>query len=107
MLDWIKRIWVGLFMCVIFEMMLTPIYKYQEAYNDYMRHLIELPSQHLDYNVFYEGYVNAGGTLSFDQFMRMNRMFDRQRKKEEPQKRKPYYIRDKNNPNILYPYVEE
>lgn len=88
-------------------MMLTPIFKYQKSFEEYIKNANALPKEQLDYSIYYAGYVDAGGTLSYSQFIKLHKMLDKKNDPLKPQKRRPYYIRDKHNPNILYPYVEK
>ncbi len=93
---------------------LAPVRKYQKAYINMYRNVQAKPQKHLDANYKYADFVEDGGDVKvanklfkkwanepvIDVRLRWNNLNNPNKQKI----RKPYYIRDKYNPNILHPY---
>lgn len=100
----LKKIWVVLFVFMIFGILSwIPVDKYQKAYLDEFHRINVRPQLHYDNGVKYAEYIEDGGDPNSKQIVPSSeKLFSTS--DNLPPKRKPYFIRDKNNPKILYPY---
>lgn len=115
MVNILKKIWLVLFVFMIFGLLaLVPIEKPQRAYMQGIKELNEIPQKRVNHNYKYVEYIEEGNTpIQFEDFHKILTEYEKflQRKSQSrtsknPRKRKPYFIRDKNNPKILYPYKD-
>ena len=90
--------------CITF----IPIGKYQNEFLNFVRSFRNKPQEHFDKQVEYANYIEQHGELPpiLTQPKPTKIEADKQVKEQNPQKRKPKYIRDKKNPKILHPYKE-
>lgn len=107
----LHKIWVVLFAFMIFGLLaMAPVNKYQKSYIDTYRKMQAKPQLHLDANYKYADYVNDGGDSRV-----ANKLFKKwandyssvlnnKPRGSVSNSVKPYFIRDKHNPKILYPY---
>lgn len=111
----LHKIWVVLFAFMIFGMLaLVPVDKYQKSYMATIHRVQKRPQWHLDANYKYADYMEDGGDSQTanklfvkwvkGEFIGENSEQKNFKKVPSTSKRKPYFIRDKYNPNILHPY---
>jgi len=102
----LKKLWIFLIAFTIFGLLsLIPLDKYQKVYMDEFHRLKARPQKRVDSSYKYAEYIENGGTPNSSQTVpeaTVESGSDKAAKKSGP--RKPYFIRDKNNPKILYPY---
>lgn len=104
MMNLLKKIWVVLFAFMIFGILSwVPIDKYQKVYLNKFHRIKLRPQEHHDNQIQYAEYIEDGGAPNSKQRVPSSeKLFSTS--DSVPKKRKPYFIRDKNNPQILYPY---
>ncbi len=103
--NFLRKIWVVLFAFMIFGILAwVPLDKYQKSYMHAYHRIQMKPQEHLDNQYRYAEYIINGGTP--ETFKKITYTFPKQRyyKKSYSYKRRPYFIRDKHNPNIIYHY---
>lgn len=103
----LHKIWVVLFAFMIFGLLaLVPVDKYQKAYMDEYHRIKSKPQRHIDANYKYVDYIEDGGSPeAVDLFFKDSKInYKKRYSRPRNKRRKPYYRRDKYNPNILYPY---
>lgn len=106
----LKKIWVVLFFFMILGlMMLIPVDKYQKVYLDAYHRKKAAPQKRVDAAYTYVEYLNDGGEPTNTMTAPIsytNRQVPQRLKYSaiNSNHRKPLYIRDKNNPNVLHPY---
>lgn len=108
MLDFIKNVWIGIFIFFIFNFMAIPIYKYKKPYLKYINSIQQLPQQRVDAEILYSQYVEDNGQLAKEEFIKRQQSYRKNQlppAQTEPKIRRPYYIRDDKDPNILHPYT--
>ena len=99
----LKKIWFFAFVFTIFGLLaLVPLDKYQKSYMKEFHKIKAKPQQHVDDQIRYVQYIEQGGDPIPNQKIPANTT--NRSKKIDSRHRKPYFIRDKHNPNILYPY---
>ena len=99
---------IFLFIIIFALVNFVPWEKYQNKYFDIINEFRSKPQQHFDKQIEYAKYVQENGKMP-DLYKKSDiktHIPVKKQKKEKEQKRKPLYIRDKNNPNILHPYKE-
>lgn len=102
--SFLKKIWVILFVFMVFGIMaLVPVDKYQKIYLDEFHKQKAKPQQHLDSIFKYVENFETDNEIP-NPHIPKNKITRPNPVKIKKDVRKPYYIRDKNNPNILYPY---
>ncbi len=100
----LKKVWIFL---LIFTGMglvaLIPLDKYQSAYMKEYHKVKSAPQKRVDAAYTYVEKVESGET---EEQTGQNAQIAKRIKytQPNPRNRKPIYIRDKNNPNILHPY---
>lgn len=119
--DTLKYIWVGLMLFCIFGLVISiPVQKYQDKLKTAILKKKYAPQARVDATQKYIDAVEIGTVdtvYSFGyspEFLEMAKVeFDNKTKSENMLRqtpsdnvRKPLYIRDKNNPNILYKYSD-
>lgn len=114
MTGFLHKIWVVLFAFMIFGLMaLAPVEKYQKSYMQTYRHIRKKTQKHLDANYKYADFVEDGGDVKVANKLFKKWANEREAGGDENAKRinknksgvrKPYFVRDKYNPNILHPY---
>ncbi len=104
----LKKVWVVLFFFMILGLLaMVPLDKYQKAYLDEYHRIKAKPQKRVDAAYTYVEYLENGGepTSTLTAPEAYNKTFRPRRVIfNDPRKRKPVYIRDKNNPKILHPY---
>lgn len=103
----LHKIWVVLFAFMIFGLLAwVPVDKYQKAYMDEYHRFKAMPQKRIDASYKYVEYIENGGYPEVAKsFFDEPRMKPRKRfHRYNPRHRKPYFIRDKYNPNVLHPY---
>lgn len=100
----LKKVWIFL---LIFTGMglvaLIPLDKYQSAYMKEYHKVKSAPQKRVDAAYTYVEKVESGEAE--EQTSRNEQIAKRVKYTQpNPRYRKPLYIRDKNNPNILHPY---
>ena len=87
---------IALALCALFSSL--PLEKFQYEYKKYIYNFNAAPQKHLNRQIEYANDSGAVDILIFDSSnMRV-------KNKNNINIRKPYYIRDVNNPNILHKY---
>lgn len=100
----LKKIWVVLFAFMIFGILSwVPIDKYQKVYLNEFHRIKTIPQKHYDNGVQYADYIEEGGSPNSRQIAPSSEKLY-STSDSIPKKRIPYFIRDKHNPKILYPY---
>ena len=104
-----RKILVVLFAFMIFGLLaLVPVDKYQKAYMKEFYRIKSKPQDHIDNAYKYVEHIEDGGSPNSKQLNPNyhNNSNYRQvvRKNKFSPRRKPYFIRDKYNRNIIYPY---
>lgn len=101
MMSFLRKIWVVLFAFMIFGMLAwVPVDKYQKSYMNKLHQEKAKPQKRVDEAYKYVEKVEDGAIDVTPQkpVHRPRRHFRAGRK--------PFFVRDKNNPNILYPYKD-
>lgn len=101
MMSFLRKIWVILFAFMIFGMLAwVPVDKYQKSYMNKLHQEKAKPQKRVDEAYKYVEKVEDGAIDVTPQkpVQRPRRHFRAGRK--------PFFVRDKNNPNILYPYKD-
>lgn len=89
---------------------MAPVNKYQKSYINAYRKMRVKPQLHLDANYKYADYIEDGGDsrVANKLFKKWTNDYDSILKDESRRYHRkvvrPYFIRDKRNPKILYPY---
>lgn len=100
----LKKVWILLIAVTIFGLLsMVPLDKWQKVYLDEFHRLKARPQQRVDSSYKYVEYLENGGTPNKEQIVPTTEDVD-SKPAEKNTIRKPYFIRDKNNPKILYPY---
>lgn len=102
----LRKIWVVLLAFTVFGILSwVPVDKYQKVYLDEFHRIKAKPQKRVDYAYKYVEYIEEGGDPNSRQSI-MPDFREKQiaRRNLNPRYRKPYYIRDKYNRNILRPY---
>ena len=103
----LKKIWFFAFVFTIFGLLaLVPLDKYQTSYMNEFHKIKAKPQKHVDEQIRYVQYLEEGGEPTANYKIPVDNYNNKNKNKKlnDPRYRKPYFIRDKNNPNILYPY---
>lgn len=101
MMSFLRKIWIVLFAFMIFGMLAwVPVDKYQKSYMNKLHQEKAKPQKRVDEAYKYVEKVEDGAIDVTPQkpVPRPRRHFRTGRK--------PFFVRDKNNPNILYPYKD-
>ena len=102
MMSFLKKMWVILFAFTIFGMLAwVPVDKYQKSYMNKLHQEKAKPQKRVDDAYKYVEKVEEG---AID--MTSQETIQVKSKKNARTGRKPFFVRDKNNPNILYPYKD-
>lgn len=102
MMSFLKKMWVILFAFTIFGMLAwVPIDKYQKLYMNKLHQEKAKPQKRVDEAYKYVEKVEEGAIDTTPQ-----ETIQVKPKKDAQTGRKPFFVRDKNNPNILYPYKD-
>jgi hypothetical protein len=104
----IRIVFVFLLISVFISACVTfiPLGKYQTEYFKFIKKFRSKPQEHYDKQIEYANYVLNNGEAPKNKQVHIPPKQITQIKTEPP-RRKPLYIRDKNNPEILHPYKEE
>lgn len=102
MMSFLRKIWVVLFAFMIFGMLTwVPVDKYQKSYMNKLHQEKAKPQKRVDDAYKYVEKVEEGAIDTAPQKTVRVRP-----KKHIRQGRKPFFARDRKNPNILYPYKD-
>ena len=95
------QFWIVIIILTICGLLATiPYEKYQNQYFNFIEKFNSIPQEHLNRQI---DYANQSGYVDIQIFKRKT-FINQKQNPEQTQARKPYYIRDINNPKILYPY---
>ena len=102
MMSFLRKIWVVLFAFMIFGMLAwVPVDKYQKSYMNKLHQEKAKPQKRVDDAYKYVEKVEEGAIDTTSQ-----ETIQVKSKKNARTGRKTFFVRDKNNPNILYPYKD-
>lgn len=102
MMSWLRKIWVILFAFMIFGLLAwVPVDKCQKSYMDKLHKEKIKPQKRIDDTYKYVEKIEEGAIDSNSQ-----KEVAPKTKKPIRTGRKPFFIRDRKNPNILYPYKD-
>lgn len=102
MMSWLRKIWVILFAFMIFGLLAwVPVDKYQKSYMNKLHKEKAKPQKRINEAYKYVEKIEEGSIDSTPQ-----KEVRLKPKKQIHTGRKPFFIRDKKNPNILYPYKD-
>lgn len=102
MMSCLRKIWVVLFAFMIFGLLAwVPVGKYQKTYMNKLHEEKAKPQKRIDETYKYVEKIEDGTIDSTPQ-----KEVTSKPKKQIHIGRKPFFIRDKKNPNILYPYKD-
>lgn len=123
MRNFAKNLWITLFVIMIMGLLFTiPVGKYQLNYDKYRYKLRNSPQRHVEAVERFVDYVQDGADVDVLPFRApkefyLDEEYDYQKyykaehvkriektKNEDNKYAHPYFVRDKNNPKILYPY---
>lgn len=101
----LRKIWVVLLAFTIFGILSwVPVDEYQKSYMDKLHAIKSKPQKRVESSYMYVDYIEDGGAPNSTYTYYEPPAKKHRRKHMNQRHRKPYFIRDIKNPNILYPY---